>query len=661
MNFGHPGILFLVTLLVPLLTGFFWWSWRTRRRLISEFVPPRLQATLTVGFSPRRAAGRSAILVLAVAALLVALARPRLGAGAVEVKQRGLDIIIAIDTSRSMLAEDAGPGISRLQRARFAALDLAKLAKRDRVGLVAFAGSAFLQCPLTVDDEAFRQSVDALDTGIIQQGGTAIGPAINSALEAFGTDRDNVRVLVMFTDGEEHETGAVDAAERASNHGLRIFTVGVGSARGDIIRIHDKDGATSYLKDDKGNVVKSALNETLLREVASKTGGFYLPLQGARAMNELFTRGLEPLPRADIASRVMDQFYERYQWPLGLAILLLIWETLMPERARTQGALRPMRFSHPAMGSGIAPLLFLALSLALSGTAIASPGSALRQYNRGEYDAAREEYERLAQSRPDDPRYHFNAGTAAYRSGNFTNAAQGFLGSLSSQDLKLQHDGYYNLGNAEYRLGEQVSDPKVRQSSWEQAIRSFESAVKLDAKDPRARQNLEFVRQRLDELKQQQQQQKGDGKDQDKDKDDKDKDKDKDKDQQKKDSKQDKQDKQDPKDSKEDESKDQQSSDDNKEGKDPKQDEPKPGEDPKKDPKKDQPQPKDGKDPSKQGSEAKDPPKEGDSAPQDAGDQAPPGQMTPKQAMRLLETARGEEKIMPLEKRRARARVVKDW
>jgi Ca-activated chloride channel family protein len=679
MNFAHPGLLLIAAASIPLLGLFFAWSWRVRRRLIREFVPPRLQATLTLGLSPRRALARATLLVAAMAALLLALARPRLGAGSVEVKQRGLDIVLGVDTSRSMLAEDAGPGISRLQRARFAALDLARLAKRDRLGLIAFAGTAFLQCPLTVDDAAFRQSVDALDTGIIPQGGTSLSAAITTALEAFGSDRDNVRVLILFTDGEDHESGAMEAAARAAERGLRIFTVGVGSSRGEIVQLRDKDGNSTYLKDEQGNVVKSALNETLLQELASKTGGFYLPLQGARAMEELFNRGLEPLPRADIASRVMDQFHERFQWPLGLALILLIWEALLPERARTQGRTRAVRLDHPALGTpgttvalallaGLLPLL-----VALPRSAHASPASALREYQQGNFEEAFKEYERLAQSHPDDPRYRFNAGSSAYRAGNYTNAVQHFVGTLASPDLKLQHDSFYNLGNAQYRLGESAQDASIRQSSWEGAVKSFDAALKLDPKDDRSRQNLDFVRQRLEELKQQkqqnQEQQKQDqNKDQKKD-DEKQQDKNQDKNEQSKNkddskesqdqnqdqnqdpgqSEKEKQEEQDKQDQNKDKDKDQQKS----SGKDEKEKDSgqKPGEE-KKDNGKESPDNKD------QGKESQ---RDAGSEAQDAGDTAPPGQMTPKQAMRLLDTARGEEKMVPLEKRRARSRTVKDW
>ncbi|MFM8469510.1 MAG: VWA domain-containing protein, partial [Limisphaerales bacterium] len=297
MRFALPSLLWLL-LLVPLLAVFLVWAWRTKQRLIAQFVQSRLLAQLTVGVSKTRQKVRLALLVGAVACAVLALARPQWGFSWEEVSQKGLDIVVAIDTSRSMLAADIPP--NRLERAKLAALDLMKLARNDRLGLVAFAGSAFLQCPLTLDEEAFRQGVAALDVNIIPQGGTAIAETIQTALAAF-KDGDNHKVLVLFTDGEDHEAGVLEAAQSAGAKGLRIFTIGVGSAAGELIRVPDAKGKLDFLKDESGNVVKSRLNETLLQQIAgaAASGGFYLPLRGANTMDLLYERGLAPLPKSE--------------------------------------------------------------------------------------------------------------------------------------------------------------------------------------------------------------------------------------------------------------------------------------------------------------------------------------------------------------------------
>jgi Ca-activated chloride channel family protein len=332
VKFALPQLLWLL-LLVPLLAVFLVWAWRTKERLIAQFVQSRLLAQLTVGVSKTRQKVRLALLVSAVALAVLALARPQWGFSWEEVSQKGLDIVVAIDTSRSMLAADIPP--NRLERAKLAAMDLMKLARNDRLGLVAFAGSSFLQCPLTLDEEAFRQGVAALDVNIIPQGGTAIAETIQTALSAF-KDGDNHKILVLFTDGEDHEAGVLEAAKAASDKGLRIFTIGVGSAAGELIRVRDEKGKMDFLKDESGNVVKSKLNETLLQQIAGAAGGFYLPLRGANTMDLLYERGLAPLPKSEFNAKLMQRHHERFYWPLGIAVVLLIVEMFLPERQKVR-------------------------------------------------------------------------------------------------------------------------------------------------------------------------------------------------------------------------------------------------------------------------------------------------------------------------------------
>src|SRR5438445_9522308 len=235
MRFAHPQMLWLLAVTVSLLAWFLGWAWRKKQSLVAQFVQSRLLAQLSIGVSPARQKFRLALVVFAVACAMLALARPQWGFEWEEAKQRGLDIVVAIDTSRSMLAEDVQP--NRLARAKLAALDLRKLARADRMGLVAFAGTAFLQCPLSSDDEAFRQSIDELNVNIIPQGGTALAEAIQTARLAFKDKTDNHKVLVLFTDGEDHDGHAVDAAKEAAKDGMRIFTIGVGTRNGELLRL----------------------------------------------------------------------------------------------------------------------------------------------------------------------------------------------------------------------------------------------------------------------------------------------------------------------------------------------------------------------------------------------------------------------------------------
>ncbi len=340
MTFANPQILWLLLVFPPAMVAFFWWSARKRRQLMGQFIQDRLLSGLTVGVSTGRRKLRLAALVLAVACLILTLARPQWGFEWEKAQLRGLDIVVAIDTSKSMAAQDIAP--NRLERAKLAALDLMKAAKSDRLGLVAFAGAAFLECPLTIDDGAFEQSVQALNVHIIPVGGTAIAPAIETALKAFKKG-ENYKVLVLFSDGEDHDSGALDAAKKAAKAGLRIYTVGVGTAEGDLLRVTDQQGHTDYVRDAQGNVVKSHLHEALLRQIADVTKGGYLHLQGPGGIDTLYEEGPAKLPKSEHEARLLKRYHERFEWPLGAAIWLLVAEELFPERKRERGTKRERR------------------------------------------------------------------------------------------------------------------------------------------------------------------------------------------------------------------------------------------------------------------------------------------------------------------------------
>ena len=501
MIFANSKMLWLLLVIPPAMLLFFWWSWRTRQRLLTQFIQARLLPGLTVGISAGRQKVRLGCLVLAVACLILALARPQWGFDWEDVKLRGLDIVVAIDTSKSMLAEDIQP--NRLTRAKLAALDLMHLARSDRLGLVAFAGTAFLQCPLTIDDSAFRQSVEALDVNVIPQGGTALAEAIDTALTAF-KEGESHKVLVLMTDGEDHDSGALEAAEKAAKAGLHIYTIGIGTPEGEILRVKDAQGHADYVRDEQGNAVKSHLNEGLLQQIAGATEGFYLPLRGAKTIDTLYEQGLASLPKSQQQEKLVRQYHERYHWPLAAAIALLLAEMLFPERKREprvkEAAAAPAGAGLPAAAAAIALLLLPAISGA-------SPASALREYQAGKYPEALKEYEKLLERKSDDPRLHFNAGAAAYRNRQFDEATKQFNDAVATPDLKLQQQAYFNRGNSLFRLGEANPDPGKKTETWEKSLQDFEIAGKLNQQDADAKFNYDFVKKKLEELKQQQQQQ----------------------------------------------------------------------------------------------------------------------------------------------------------
>ncbi len=368
-------------------------------------------------------------------------------------------------------------------------------AATDRMGLVAFAGDAFLECPLTTDNTAFQQSVQALNVNSIPQGGTAIAEAINTALTAF-KEKDHYKILVLLTDGEDNvnESEALEAAKNAAKEGLKIFTIGIGTAAGDLIRVTDANGNSDYVRDEQGNVVKSHLNENLLQQIAGATGGFYLPLRGADTIDTLYERGLEPLPKSEGNEKLMKRYHEQFQWPLGAAILLLLAEMFLPERS--------LQTATKSKGKAAAiAALFAIVFLPLA--AEASPASALSDYKSGNYTNALTEFSRLAEIQTNDLRLVFNAGAAAYRATNYDAALQDFQSVTLSPDLKLQQQAFYNLGNTFYRMGELKFAPSAEgldamTETWTNALQNYAHAVQLNTNDADAAFNFAFVKSQLD-------------------------------------------------------------------------------------------------------------------------------------------------------------------
>ena len=495
MEFAEPQWMQLAAALTPLMAVFLFWAWRRRQSALSLFIRSRLLDELTVGVSRRRQQLKSVLWVSGLASVLLSLGRPLWGYGEALAQATGRDILVCVDVSRSMMATDAAP--SRLARAKLACYDLLSVAKSDRIGLVAFAGSAFLQCPLALDGEAFRQNVAALDTDIIPEQGTALAAALEEAIQAFSADSGTRKAVILITDGEDHEDLAESAARRLSAAGISLFTVGVGTPRGELLKTSDPYGNAIFLKDEDGNPVKSLLNEPLLQRLAEAAHGFYLPLQSSRTMATLYERGIAPMEAVRFSSTTVRSRIERFQWPLGLGIVLLLAELLLPGASKAAG-----RLPAGSMIQAGAVVLVVALLAGPVPGARAASDDALERYRKGEFSASRQEYERLAQEHPDDFRLRFNAGAAAYRMDDFAGAAGLFEQVLRSPDLDLQQQGWYNLGNARFRAGEAEQDPDKKREQWQQALSSYTAALKLNPGDPSAQANYQAVKKAIETMPQ---------------------------------------------------------------------------------------------------------------------------------------------------------------
>ena len=525
MKFAEPLWLFAGLAACGLLI----WAWRRydarQRTSLAAFASSHIHAQLTASFSVARRNLQRVLFAASVALLFVALAQPQAGFRWEEVKRKGVEILFAVDTSKSMLTPDVKP--DRLTRAKLAIDDFLGHLDGDGVGLVAFAGNAFLQCPITLDYDAFNESLDALDTNTIPRGGTDIASAIREAQTALANRPGSDKILILLTDGEDLEGSAIDAAKAAAQTGLKIYTIGVGTSNGDLIPVPAENGG-GFVKDDSGQFVKSHLDEAGLKAIAEATGGSYAPLgpQG-QGLNTIYQNYIAPLTKHDLSSRQQKVYIERFQWPLAASLGLLLASLLVGTRKNVKRAKSNLVPPVPAMPRRRMALqgatVLIALTLASFTQAHASLSTAESAYKKGDYTTAQKEYTAAAQKNPDKTVLQFDAGTAAYKAGQYPQAADAFqkaLGSQQSADpaqLAAQQDAYYNLGNTLYRAGQKTEKAKVDDTikTWEQSIKSYEAALQLKADDADAKFNRDFVKKKLDELKkQQQQQQKQDQKDQ---------------------------------------------------------------------------------------------------------------------------------------------------
>jgi Ca-activated chloride channel family protein len=331
MSFALPQFLYLAIILVPLAIFFLVWAERERRKALRKIGQPNLVARLAAMVNTRGRMWKYALWVAGLALLLVALARPQWGETKTNAPQQGVQLMVALDVSKSMLAEDVKP--NRLTRAKMEISDLMNRLKGDEIGLVPFSGASFVLFPLTSDYNTARSFLDTTRTGIVSRGGTAIGDAIRTAMNGFDAKRNSQKVIVVMTDGEDTESNALQAAQDAAKQGAMIYTIGFGSESGEFIPEYDANGNQIGVKQDKnGQPVKSALNQDALREIAAATGGKYFPATANGSELDALSAELDRLQKGDIVSRETVEKHEQFQWFLAPALLLLLVGEMIPER-----------------------------------------------------------------------------------------------------------------------------------------------------------------------------------------------------------------------------------------------------------------------------------------------------------------------------------------
>lgn len=333
MRFSAPNLAWLLFIL-PALIVFFRAAGRRRRKLETLFADSPLWERLRSGVSENRRKLRDPLLVAVTGLLVFALLQPRWGYDWQDITRRGIDLVAVVDTSRSMLADDVPP--SRLARSRRILEDLARRGRGDRLGLVAFAGSAFTLCPLTLDRGAFRMLLNDLSAETIPRGGTNIAAGIRRAIETFETEDDSHRAILLISDGENLEGDYRAAAGEAKDRGITIFAIGVGTPQGSPIRVETSEGMT-YIRDRDDNIVVSRLDETTLQEIALLTGGAYhRAAPDGRELDAIYRDRIARMDGRELEETRRKIYRHRYQFPLALALLLLTLDSLLGDReART--------------------------------------------------------------------------------------------------------------------------------------------------------------------------------------------------------------------------------------------------------------------------------------------------------------------------------------
>ncbi len=319
-RFAQPEYLYLL-LIVPLLVILFVWNTVRRKRKLQSFGDPELLAQYMPNVSLVRPQFKFYLQIVALILLIVALARPQFGVKEQTVKRQGMEVMIALDVSNSMLAQDVAP--SRLERSKQLLSKIIDGMTEDKVGLVVFAGDAYTQLPITCDYVSAKMFLSSISPSLVARQGTAIGSAIDLSIKSFGLESTASRAIILITDGENHEDDAIGAAKLAKEKGIQVFVLGVGKPEGSPIPL---EGSMSFRKDKDGNVVVSKLNEEMCRQIAQAGGGMYLRVDNTNAAQRTLQQELDKLAKSELETRVYSEYNEQYQSFVIVALILLVIE-----------------------------------------------------------------------------------------------------------------------------------------------------------------------------------------------------------------------------------------------------------------------------------------------------------------------------------------------
>jgi len=491
MDFRFQHIEYLLPLAaIPLLVLLYFFVLLWKKRTIKKIGDERLVKEMIRNYSPQRFALKFIIVVVAFAATVLAFANPRSKTGTEKVNRNGIDVMIALDVSKSMLAQDIKP--TRLDRAKQLLSKLIDKLSNDRIGIVVFAGRAYQQMPLTGDHGAAKMYLSAASPDVVPTQGTVIADALNMCDGAFNGKEKKYKSVILISDGEDHDEGAIKAAEKMAGEGIVVNTVGIGSPTGSMII---DETTNEPKKDNNGNTVITKLNEQELRDIAAKGNGIY----------QLFTNTDEVVATLDARLSTMDQrtvtedslvnYKSYFQWLAGLALVLLVIELILSERNKPSAS----SFSAPVRKVAfflIACYLLPTASFSQNEKTLIKKGN--ESYAKKEYDKAITDYKKVTEKNPANATAQYNLGNALYKSKKAGEAVAAYENALSNSNSKDDRSKtFYNKGVV------LQNDKKLPE-----CIEAYKNALKLNPDDEDARQNLQKALQQMKQQKENKEQKK---------------------------------------------------------------------------------------------------------------------------------------------------------
>ena len=526
-RFEDPIYLWLLVL-IPVLALIRFITYRNKKKKLRKFGDPKLLKELMPDVSRFRPSVKFWILLGALALLIIMLARPQMGTKISQEKRTGIETIIALDISNSMLAEDIVP--SRLDRSKMMVENLVDHFTNDKIGLIVFAGDAFVQLPITSDYVSAKMFLSSIDPSMMATQGTDIAAAINMSMNSFTQEEGIGKAIIVITDGEDHEGGALEAAEAAKKKGMRVYVLGVGSSRGAPIPI---PGTGDYMKDNTGNTVMSALNEDMCKQVAAAGGGVYIHVENNSAAQQQLDNELDKLSKKETSTTVYSDYDEQFQAFGILALLLLIIEICILDRRNPLLKNLSLFKRNGRLQKSVRIIVFICISLSACFSPLTSNAQTDRQYVRqgnklyraGDFANAEVSYRKAVEKNPRNPQAAYNLGNALMAQKKDSAAIEQFQNAAKLETNPMRkYRAFHNMGVI-------CQGHKM----YGEAIEAYKNALRLNPEDNETRYNLVLCKHQKNKQDQnqqnQQQQQKQDKKDEKKDQDKQDQNKDKQKEQ----------------------------------------------------------------------------------------------------------------------------------